>query len=317
MSQPITSEIIFAAIGIDVAQPSQAQDLALCNALVSLYDRQTSDEQAEQGTKYENGIGFNGADSYFISNLAQQVITNKEKMANGSMPAHYNLLSPKQIAACRKVIRKYSRQLCEIAEEKRQAKIARQAAEKAQPVAVAEPPAELVYERLQAITESLPEEHRGFLGSLLAFAALTTERLCEVITSPVSAVAAFKAAGSAEPVAEPPVAVAEPVAAVAEEEEEEAGRFASLVSEEGGSAGRRPMVAEVITATDRDSALVEIGPGSFRFKNEKELARESGNRHGVMDSLTGIVNWERQALSNNPPADPSDPFSMIGAPVLQ
>ena len=77
-------------------------------ALLTLYARQTADEQADPaGVHHKNGMGFSPTDSEFLSSLAHQV-----KM-RGS-------LSPKQLEWAFKLLPKYARQLAKIAKEKAQ-----------------------------------------------------------------------------------------------------------------------------------------------------------------------------------------------------
>jgi len=90
---------------------------AVGRALVHLFNRQTSDEQAVEDTRYDNGIGFTSADARMGTSMA------KFYMKNG-------FLTPKQVAYWqatkkrdgtslkRARITKYWRQLCEEAQKK-------------------------------------------------------------------------------------------------------------------------------------------------------------------------------------------------------
>jgi hypothetical protein len=49
----------------------------LTRALVVLYDRQTADEKAAEGTKHQNGVGFNGSDASYLSYVARYVIDRR------------------------------------------------------------------------------------------------------------------------------------------------------------------------------------------------------------------------------------------------
>ena len=87
-------------------------DKAVIRAVVVLNERQTTDEQRAEMTKYHNGIGFTGADARMGTSMA--LFFNR----NG-------YLSDKQIAYWRKPnkngvmrIAKYAGQLLEIAKEK-------------------------------------------------------------------------------------------------------------------------------------------------------------------------------------------------------
>lgn len=83
-------------------------DRAVSRALVVIYHRQTSEERASHTTSVHNKVGFSSFDAGFGSSLAEQVIDGRT-------------LSEKQIAAGRKMIRCYWRQLIEIANEKSEA----------------------------------------------------------------------------------------------------------------------------------------------------------------------------------------------------
>lgn len=100
-------------------------DTVAVSALIKLYARQTADEQASQATGHDNGVGFNGTDAPFLSSLAEQAIARRADRKAGRIPSHYTDLSPRQIAALRKAITKYGRQLLEIAQETQAAKAAR------------------------------------------------------------------------------------------------------------------------------------------------------------------------------------------------
>jgi hypothetical protein len=68
-----------------------------------IYDRQTQDEQANCGTRHENSMGFNGADAPYLTDVYQK----SKRFANG-------VLSEAQFARCKKMMKKYWRQLCEV-----------------------------------------------------------------------------------------------------------------------------------------------------------------------------------------------------------
>lgn len=76
-------------------------DKAVVRALVQIYQRQTADEQSAHTTMHHNGVGFGAMDATFLSDIARK--------------AQKYQLSERQIAAVRKLIRKYWRQLLEIA----------------------------------------------------------------------------------------------------------------------------------------------------------------------------------------------------------
>lgn len=80
-------------------------DRAVSRALVVIYERQTADEQASAQTSHRNGMGFNGTDAAFGTSLAQKVLRGWT-------------LSEKQLAAGRRMVKKYWKQLAEAAEQK-------------------------------------------------------------------------------------------------------------------------------------------------------------------------------------------------------
>jgi hypothetical protein len=100
-----------------ILQAIETNDSACVNALIKLYARQTADEQQSERTAHDNGVGFNGTDGPFLSSLAKQAIDRRRARNAGEVPAHWTDLSPKQIGAARKCLKKYARQLLEIAQE--------------------------------------------------------------------------------------------------------------------------------------------------------------------------------------------------------
>lgn len=82
-------------------------------ALVALYARQTADEQRADVTSHTNGIGFSGCDANILSQFAKWVTAGEAK----GIPAGKRL-SQKQRDLTVKKLKKYTRQLIEIAEEK-------------------------------------------------------------------------------------------------------------------------------------------------------------------------------------------------------
>lgn len=80
----------------------ETSDAMVERSLLKLYERQTSDEQEMKTTRWLNGRGFNSKDVKFASGLAKIVEEKRH-------------LSPKQIAAVRKMLWKYSGQLLRIA----------------------------------------------------------------------------------------------------------------------------------------------------------------------------------------------------------
>lgn len=80
-------------------------DAWLIRGLLAIFALQTEDERAVGSTTYHNGVGFNGVDAPFCTSLAEQF------KGRGS-------LSPKQIAALRKIMPKYAAQLAAVANAK-------------------------------------------------------------------------------------------------------------------------------------------------------------------------------------------------------
>jgi hypothetical protein len=68
-------------------------------AMVRIFqENQTADEQTDQLTKHDNGIGFSGTDAQFLSSLAKQFIAK-------------DYLSEKQVAFVLKKMPKYVKQV--------------------------------------------------------------------------------------------------------------------------------------------------------------------------------------------------------------
>jgi hypothetical protein len=89
----------------EVTHLLKTNDRAVERALVVLYQRQTSDEQAVLQTRHTNGVGFNATDAKFGSDLAQKVLKGWR-------------LTPGQIGSARRMLIKYGGQLVAAAEEK-------------------------------------------------------------------------------------------------------------------------------------------------------------------------------------------------------
>lgn len=66
--------------------------------LLAVYANQTRDEQTAETVKYENGVGFTGADGEILSSFAKQVEAGRQ-------------MSPKQMALLFRKMPKYARQL--------------------------------------------------------------------------------------------------------------------------------------------------------------------------------------------------------------
>ena len=83
-------------------------DLAVTRGVVAIYSNQEPDEISNASTKHKNGIGFNQVDAWFGTSIAKQILDGRR-------------ISATQIESSRKMLYKYKRRLCEIANsEKRQ-----------------------------------------------------------------------------------------------------------------------------------------------------------------------------------------------------
>jgi predicted nucleic acid-binding Zn finger protein len=100
---------------IDVMQLIEKSDQVACSALVKLFTLQTESERQSETTSEQNGVGFSYTDAPFLSNLAQQILANREKRQAGDPTAYPLDLSPRQLDAWRKVAPKYARQLTAVA----------------------------------------------------------------------------------------------------------------------------------------------------------------------------------------------------------
>lgn len=80
----------------------QCNDKVLYGAILKLYDKQTEDEKYAGETKHNNGVGFNGADSKFMSSIAEFL-------------KRTGFLTDKQKACARKRLVKYTKQLTGLA----------------------------------------------------------------------------------------------------------------------------------------------------------------------------------------------------------
>ena len=80
----------------------QTNDKVLYGAIKKLYDEQTEDEKVAGQTKHYNNVGFNGADSRFMSSVAEFLIKR-------------GYLTEKQKFAARKRMVKYTKQLTRLA----------------------------------------------------------------------------------------------------------------------------------------------------------------------------------------------------------
>jgi hypothetical protein len=78
-------------------------------ALEAIYNRQTADEQDNRMTSHHNGMGFNGTDAEFLTDICQKMLENRWGRPEGQR------LTPGQAKAVAKCLQKYWRQLAEVA----------------------------------------------------------------------------------------------------------------------------------------------------------------------------------------------------------
>ena len=86
----------------EVAFKLETNDQWLFRGLTAIYARQTADERNDGVTKHENGVGFSGVDSSFLSNAAK-------------FYQDAGFLTAKHKASVRKAMGKYAGQLAKIA----------------------------------------------------------------------------------------------------------------------------------------------------------------------------------------------------------
>lgn len=100
-----------------------SDDLWAKKALLLIYGYQTSSEQACGHTTVNNSVGFTGHDSEYLSSLARQLKEHLEsvKKSNPGIPECEAVkkawLSKKQLAALKKTIKKYWRQVADASDE--------------------------------------------------------------------------------------------------------------------------------------------------------------------------------------------------------
>lgn len=93
-------------------------DKWMLKALYTIYQYQTSQEQSNEMTQMENGVGFTGVDGHILTSFAKQFIRKGGVDAlatHGIISASY-FFSPKQLPILRKKMPKYARQLVQIAD---------------------------------------------------------------------------------------------------------------------------------------------------------------------------------------------------------
>jgi hypothetical protein len=114
---------IFSGSEIREAKFEEAREMVLNNlclsntwlarGLVALLNRQTSDEQASQNTRHNNGRGFNSTDAFILTSFAKQCKRWLDGQSKFNSP-----LSGKQLAIAQRKIVKYASQLTKVAQKK-------------------------------------------------------------------------------------------------------------------------------------------------------------------------------------------------------
>lgn len=324
----MTKEQLFRMIGLDSAgkplgeeHQTDSTDRAATSALISLYERQTEDEQESQGTRYRNGVGFNGTDAAFLSSLAEQAIENRGREKAGLLGSR-RVLTDKQVYCVRKCIGKYSGQLLEIAAEKAAARA--RAKESGPEVASVESgPAESGPVELGPAEsvgsgqgEGVVSHDSGQAGgcSDAEFMARWNERREKEEGGPAGP-------SSEEIRGKRAKGIALAMAAAGATDEEIAVTVAAIMGAPGpvSVVGPVPKVTpesmgdKAASVSGGYSHLIREGDSSYRWKTAREYMKESRNRHGVPDELTGVVNWEERMGVSNPSPNGIDPFCESGS----
>lgn len=86
----------------EIAAKLASDDKWLIRGLLSIYSRQTDEEQNADVTKEDNGIGFNAFDATILSDMSKQYLRSK-------------FLTKRQLEIVRKCMKKYAGQLAKIA----------------------------------------------------------------------------------------------------------------------------------------------------------------------------------------------------------
>lgn len=94
MSRTWTQEEIIALI--------EKNNIFVEKCIIKIYERQTADEQENSSTEHNNGIGFSGVDAKTMTYYANYILSGRH-------------LTGEHLEKARKRIKKYKRQLTEIA----------------------------------------------------------------------------------------------------------------------------------------------------------------------------------------------------------
>ena len=90
----------------DIQSLIERNDVAVERAVVAIYNRQTEDEKRVKETKYSNGVGFTSVEAQYGSYLAQWILAGRR-------------LTGYHLKRARGMMKRYHRQLAEIANAKR------------------------------------------------------------------------------------------------------------------------------------------------------------------------------------------------------
>ena len=89
-----------------IVEMLETNDMAVTRAVIAIYQRQTEDEQITRHTLKSNNVGFNSSDAPYLSYCAKYAIDRKVA------------LSGKHLEKSRTRVRKYWKQLMDIANSK-------------------------------------------------------------------------------------------------------------------------------------------------------------------------------------------------------
>ncbi len=88
----------------------------MLKALLTIYERQTADEQVTKSTRVHNGVGFTGVDGEILSSFAERL---QQRGGMRVIGADVNtIFSEKQQILLKRKMPKYARQLVDLAAKK-------------------------------------------------------------------------------------------------------------------------------------------------------------------------------------------------------
>jgi hypothetical protein len=110
----LISEIPKKEIELFLKKQLATNDAWAKKALLTIYAKQTADEQNSESTQYNNSVGFTGVDAQIMSSFAKQLQTK-------------NWLSAKQLIILKKNIKKYWQQIWSASDEVKLLKLVKKA----------------------------------------------------------------------------------------------------------------------------------------------------------------------------------------------